>query len=234
MHENWLRTARGRPVLRPPATARIRTAGHGCPADGTAPAEPRWSRRANCVCGRLAGSTGPAPRDDQTRFRSGQEQNAGRQQADRKMVHARFTEKPLRAPERDDVRNDVRDTGNAIYCKRYIRIVLYARILFLGGEGGYISRLTSIFFRRAKPKFQLLKAKNRITYLHLCTLRICPLNIKINKQYIYSILYLTCFQEADEKLWHDEKVQLQIALMKAFDSKSLRSGYVEQVFQQVN
>ncbi|KAL5233574.1 hypothetical protein ACI65C_000984 [Semiaphis heraclei] len=39
-------------------------------------------------------------------------------------------------------------------------------------------------------------------------------------------------QEADEKLWHDEKVQLQIALMKSFDSKSLRSGYVEQVFQQ--
>ncbi|KAL4089774.1 hypothetical protein QTP88_024745 [Uroleucon formosanum] len=39
-------------------------------------------------------------------------------------------------------------------------------------------------------------------------------------------------QEADEKLWHDEKVQLQIALMKAFDSKSLRSGYVEQVLQQ--
>ncbi|XP_060873528.1 NACHT domain- and WD repeat-containing protein 1 isoform X2 [Metopolophium dirhodum] len=39
-------------------------------------------------------------------------------------------------------------------------------------------------------------------------------------------------QEADEKLWHDEKVQLQIALMKTFDSKSLRSGYVEQVFQQ--
>ncbi|XP_022165189.1 uncharacterized protein LOC111030132 isoform X2 [Myzus persicae] len=39
-------------------------------------------------------------------------------------------------------------------------------------------------------------------------------------------------QEADEKLWHDEKVQLQIALMKAFDSKSSRNGYVEQVFQQ--
>jgi len=99
MHKNWLRTARGRPVLRPPATARIRTVGYGCPAGGTSSAEPRWSRRAYCVCGRLTGSTGPAPRDDQTRFRSGQNQNARRQQADRKMVHARCTEKPLRAPE---------------------------------------------------------------------------------------------------------------------------------------
>lgn len=52
--------------------------------------------------------------------------------------------------------------------------------------------------------------------------------------FIYLLYCITCFQEADEKLWHDEKVQLQIALMKSFDSKSLRSGYVEQVFQQVN
>jgi len=51
MHENWLRTARGRPVLRPPATARIRTAGYVCPAVGTTPAEPHWSRRAYCVRG---------------------------------------------------------------------------------------------------------------------------------------------------------------------------------------
>lgn len=52
--------------------------------------------------------------------------------------------------------------------------------------------------------------------------------------YFYRYYIITCFQEADEKLWHDEKVQLQIALMKVFDSKSLRNGYVEQVFQQVN
>lgn len=50
-------------------------------------------------------------------------------------------------------------------------------------------------------------------------------------RYVYSVTY---FQEADEKLWHDDKVQLQIALLKAFDSKSSRIGYVEQVFQQVN
>lgn len=62
-------------------------------------------------------------------------------------------------------------------------------------------------------------------YLHLCTLYICQ---------IYTYCIVTCFQEADEKLWHDEKVQLQIALMKVFDSKSLRSGYAEQVLQQVN
>lgn len=88
MHENWLRTTRGRPLLRPPATARIRTTGYACPAGGTAPTEPRWPRGACRVRRRLAGSTGPTPRDDQTRLRSRQEQNARRQQADRKMVHA--------------------------------------------------------------------------------------------------------------------------------------------------
>lgn len=45
--------------------------------------------------------------------------------------------------------------------------------------------------------------------------------------------YFSPCQEADEKLWHEEKVQLQIALMKAFDSNSSRSGYTEQIFQQV-
>jgi len=118
MHENWLRTARGRPLLRPPATARIRTTVYSRPAGGTTQAEPRWSRGAYRVCGRLAGSTGSPPCDDQTRLRSGQEQNAGRQQVDRKMVHPRCSEKPLRAPERDDVRNDFRDSGNTA-CKGY-------------------------------------------------------------------------------------------------------------------
>ncbi|VVC42160.1 Six-bladed beta-propeller, TolB-like,WD40-repeat-containing domain,WD40 repeat, conserved site,WD40/YVTN [Cinara cedri] len=39
-------------------------------------------------------------------------------------------------------------------------------------------------------------------------------------------------QESDEKHWHDEKVQLQLALMKVSDSKSLQSIYAEQIFVQ--
>lgn len=68
MHEYWLRTARGRPVLRPSATARMRTAGYGCPAGGTASAKPCWSCRTCCVRGRFTWSTGLATRDDQTRL----------------------------------------------------------------------------------------------------------------------------------------------------------------------
>ncbi|XP_026807773.1 uncharacterized protein LOC113550245 [Rhopalosiphum maidis] len=55
-------------------------------------------------------------------------------------------------------------------------------------------------------------------------------NFELRNEMMFETTFET--QEADEKLWHDEKVQLQIALMKVFDSKSLRNGYVEQVFQQ--
>jgi len=51
MHGNWLRTACGRPILRPPATTRIRTNRQHCPAGRIAPAEPYRSRRAYCLCG---------------------------------------------------------------------------------------------------------------------------------------------------------------------------------------
>jgi len=92
MHENWLRTACGRSILRPSAT-RIRTARQRCPTGRTTPAEPHRSRRACCFRGRFPGSTSSAPRDDQAGLRSGQDQNARRQQTDRKMVHARCAEK---------------------------------------------------------------------------------------------------------------------------------------------
>lgn len=54
--------------------------------------------------------------------------------------------------------------------------------------------------------------------------------------FYFAHLFIARFQEADEKLWHDEKVQLQIALMKAFDannSSSSQNDYADQVLQQV-
>ncbi|XP_025199078.1 uncharacterized protein LOC112597310 [Melanaphis sacchari] len=55
-------------------------------------------------------------------------------------------------------------------------------------------------------------------------------NFELRNEMMFETTFET--QEADEKQWHDEKVQLQIALMKMFDSKSSQNGYDEQVFQQ--
>lgn len=120
MRENRLRTARGRPVGRPPAAAtaaaRVQVLGRDRAAGRAAPAEPGGPRRVRRVRGRLAGAAGAAALDDQTRLRAGPGQGAGRGQTDREVVHAGRAEEPLRTPERDDVRDDVRDSGDRAFC----------------------------------------------------------------------------------------------------------------------
>lgn len=111
MRSNRSRTARNRHVSRSRSATGLWTVERGRLAGGTEPSEPCRSRCARRVRGRFAGSSGPSARHGPGRLRLGQGQNARSRQANRKMVHVGRAKRPLRTPERDDVWNDVRDSG---------------------------------------------------------------------------------------------------------------------------
>lgn len=97
MLTNRLRNTRGRSILRSTSAKGVRgTAEHRYLVGGTSQTKLNKLCHTRSICGRLIRATDTTTGNNQTRFRFSKKQYYGHLQADRKMVYARCTKKPLR------------------------------------------------------------------------------------------------------------------------------------------